>query len=77
MGGRGPLNDVAAVLADPQVRARHMIVSVDDPIAGHLEMPGFPIKLDGVLESDVRLPAPQLDADRAAILAELERGDDH
>ena len=27
----GPINDVAAVLADPQVRARHMIVSVDDP----------------------------------------------
>ncbi|HKC50957.1 MAG TPA: CoA transferase [Myxococcota bacterium] len=73
----GPLNDIAAVLADPQVRARHMIVSVDDPIAGKLEMPGFPVKLDGVVESDVRSPAPELDADRAAILAELERADDH
>jgi CoA:oxalate CoA-transferase len=72
----GPLNDVAAVLADPQVRARHMIVSVDDPIAGKLEMPGFPVKLDGVVESDVRTPAPELDADRAKILAELERADD-
>jgi CoA:oxalate CoA-transferase len=73
----GPLNDVAAVLADPQVRARHMIVSVDDPIAGRLEMPGFPVKLDGVIESDVRPAAPNLDADRAKILAELERADDH
>jgi len=73
----GPLNDVAAVLADPQVRARHMIVSVDDPIAGKLEMPGFPVKLDGVVESDERAPAPDLDADRAKILAELERPDDH
>jgi CoA:oxalate CoA-transferase len=72
----GPLNDVAAVLADPQVRARHMIVSVDDPIAGKLEMPGFPIKLDGVVESDVRPAPPDLDADRAKILAELERGDE-
>jgi CoA:oxalate CoA-transferase len=72
----GPLNDIAAVLADPQVRARHMIVSVDDPIAGKLEMPGFPVKLDGVIESDERAPAPQLDADRAKILAELERPDD-
>jgi CoA:oxalate CoA-transferase len=72
----GPLNDVAAVLADPQVRARHMIVSTDDPIAGKLEMPGFPVKLDGVVESDSRPPAPELDADRARILAELERGDD-
>ncbi|HTO68406.1 MAG TPA: CoA transferase [Myxococcota bacterium] len=67
----GPLNDVAAVLADPQVRARNMIVSVDDPIAGPLEMPGFPIKLDGVRESDTRPAAPDLDADRAAILREL------
>ncbi|MFI5314186.1 MAG: CaiB/BaiF CoA transferase family protein [Myxococcota bacterium] len=72
----GPINDIAAVLADPHVRARHMIVSVDDPIAGKLEMPGFPVKLDGVVESDVRRPAPDLDADRAAILAELERADD-
>jgi crotonobetainyl-CoA:carnitine CoA-transferase CaiB-like acyl-CoA transferase len=54
-----------------------MIVSADDPIAGKLEMPGFPVKLDGVVESDVRSPAPQLDADRAKILAELERADDH
>ncbi|HTO53135.1 MAG TPA: CoA transferase [Myxococcota bacterium] len=68
----GPLNDVAAVLADPQVRARNMIVSVDDPTAGKLEMPGFPVKLDGGHESDVRAHAPDLDADRAKILAELE-----
>ena len=53
-----------------------MIVSVDDPTAGKLEMPGFPVKLDGAVESDVRPPAPDLDADRAAILAELERADD-
>jgi CoA:oxalate CoA-transferase len=72
----GPINDVAAVLADPQVRARHMIVTADDPIAGPLQMPGFPIKLDGAVESDSRKPAPELDADRARILAELETRDD-
>ena len=27
----GPLNDVAAVVADPHVQARHMIVDIDDP----------------------------------------------
>src|SRR5262249_24235259 len=32
----GPLNDVAAVVADPHVRARHMIVTADDPVAGPL-----------------------------------------
>jgi len=67
----GPINDVAAVLADPQVRARHMIVSVDDPTAGRLDMPGNPIKLDGAPDPDTRPPAPELDADRARILAEL------
>jgi crotonobetainyl-CoA:carnitine CoA-transferase CaiB-like acyl-CoA transferase len=69
----GPINDIAAVVADPHVRARHMIVSVDDPVAGRLEMPGNPIKLDGMADGDTRPPAPELDADRARILAELER----
>jgi CoA:oxalate CoA-transferase len=72
----GPLNDVAAVLADPHVRARHMIVSVDDPTAGQLEMPGFPVKLDGRPDSDVRPAPPDLDQDRAKILAELQAADD-
>jgi CoA:oxalate CoA-transferase len=67
----GPLNDVAAVVADPHVRARHMIVSVDDPVAGRLEMPGNPIKLDGMADGDTRPPAPSLDRDRAKILREL------
>jgi CoA:oxalate CoA-transferase len=70
----GPINDVAGVLADPQVRARHMIVSVDDPVAGRLDMPGNPIKLDGAPDSDTRPPAPELDADRAKILRELGLG---
>jgi len=69
----GPIHDVAGVLADPQVRARNMIVSADDPISGRLEMPGNPIKLDGRADPLTRPPAPELDADRAAILAELER----
>jgi CoA:oxalate CoA-transferase len=40
----GPINDVAAVLAHPQVRARNMVVSVDDERLGSLEMAGNPIK---------------------------------
>ncbi len=69
----GPIHDIAGVLADPQIRARNMIVSVDDPIAGVLEMPGNPIKLDGRPDPTTRPPAPELDANRASILAELER----
>ena len=40
----GPINDVAAVLAHPQVRARNMVVTVDDDRLAGLEMAGNPIK---------------------------------
>jgi CoA:oxalate CoA-transferase len=40
----GPINDVAAVLAHPQVRARNMVVAVDDERLNGLEMAGNPIK---------------------------------
>ncbi len=40
-----PLNNVADVMADPQVAARNMIVTADDPDIGPLKMQGNPIKL--------------------------------
>jgi CoA:oxalate CoA-transferase len=40
----GPNNDVAQVLAHPQVRARNMVVTVDDERLPGLEMAGNPIK---------------------------------
>jgi CoA:oxalate CoA-transferase len=40
----GAINDVAAVLAHPQVRARNMVVRVDDDRLDGLEMSGNPIK---------------------------------
>ncbi len=55
----GPINSVADVLADPQVRARNMIVS-----AGGLSLAGNPIKLSGVRDPDTRPPAPTLDQNR-------------
>ena len=67
----GPLNDVAAVLGDPHVAARNMIVRSDDPAAGAMELTGNPVKLSGVVDPPTRAPAPALDADRAALLEEL------
>lgn len=64
----GPINDVAAVMADPQIIARAMIVTADDPVAGPLKMPGNPMKFAGASEPGIRAPAPDLDADRARIL---------
>jgi CoA:oxalate CoA-transferase len=69
----GPINDVATVLADPQVRARNMVVSVDDPEMGRVEMAGNPLKLSGFDDPTTRGPVPDLDASRAALLDELSK----
>lgn len=68
----GPLNDVAQVLEDPQVRARNMVVTASDGSGGQLQMTGNPIKLSGYRDETSRDAAPDLDADRAQILAELD-----
>lgn len=67
----GPINTVDKVLADPQVRARNMVITVDDPAVGALEMAGNPIKMPAFPDPATRRPAPDLDQDRARILAEL------
>jgi CoA:oxalate CoA-transferase len=70
-----PINDVAAVLADPQVAARRMVVSLDDAVLPGLRVAGNPIKLSGVADPEVRRGAPALDADHDAIVAELAARD--
>ncbi|MBV9331286.1 MAG: CoA transferase, partial [Alphaproteobacteria bacterium] len=62
----GPLNNVAAVLEDPQVAARNMIVTADDPDVGRLRMQGNPVKLSAYEDPTTRRPAPGLDEDRSA-----------
>jgi crotonobetainyl-CoA:carnitine CoA-transferase CaiB-like acyl-CoA transferase len=41
----GPINDYAAVFADPQVQARGMVVNVDHPTLGTVQALGSPIKM--------------------------------
>ena len=67
----GPINDVSQVLADEQVRARNMVVSVPGPGDRPIEIAGNPIKLDGVDDPKTRPAAPRLDADRQRILDAL------
>jgi CoA:oxalate CoA-transferase len=69
----GPINDVAQVLNDPQVLARNMVVTVDDPDVGQLKMAGNPIKLSGFADPSTRGPVPDLDAHRQQILASLRK----
>ena len=67
----GPINDVEQVLSDPQVRARNMLVRVEDPETGTQEMAGNPIKFSNHPDPETRGAVPALDGDRAAILREL------
>lgn len=67
----GPINNVAQALAHPQVAARNMLVSVEDPKSGALKLAGNPLKFSAFDDPPTRTPAPDLDADRLAILREL------
>jgi len=64
----GPINDVRAVLADPQIAARNMVATIHDPHIGDLRVAGNPIKLASYPDTTERPTAPALDADRQAIL---------
>lgn len=67
----GPLNNVAQVMADPQVLSRNMIVETLDPDLGPIRMQGNPVKLSGHADPKTRAHAPELDEHRLAILREL------
>ena len=66
------VQDMAQVLRDPQLLARHMVLPVaaqgDGPT---FTAPGNPIKMSTLPEITARAPAPRLDGDRATILAWL------
>jgi CoA:oxalate CoA-transferase len=67
----GPVNTVAEAVRHPQAAARHMVVDVADPAIGSLFVAGNPVKIDGVPDPGAHRPPPELDGDRAAILAWL------
>jgi CoA:oxalate CoA-transferase len=67
----GPVNNVAQALAHPQTAARNMLVGVDDPVTGPLQLAGNPMKFSAFPDPTTREAAPDLDADREHILREL------
>jgi len=70
----GPINDIAAVVDDPQIAARKMIVSAAGK-GGQIQMAGNPIKFSAYPEPAVRPAAPEIDEDRQQILAEFDADD--
>lgn len=67
----GPLYNLAQVYADPQVRARDMVVELEHPVAGRIRNIGLPVKLS-TTPGSIRLPAPTLGQHTREVL--LERG---
>jgi glutaryl-CoA transferase len=71
----GPINDYAQVFADPQVRAREMVVDVEHPTLGRIRALGSPIKMSAT-PPDVRRRAPRLGEHTGEVLRELGLSDD-
>ncbi|MDA7956257.1 MAG: CoA transferase [Gammaproteobacteria bacterium] len=66
-----PINDIDAVLNDPQVGARNMIIDAVDADGRRMKMAGNPVKMPDFPDPPTRAAAPELDADREAVLAFL------
>jgi crotonobetainyl-CoA:carnitine CoA-transferase CaiB-like acyl-CoA transferase len=61
------------MLADPQVRARNMVVDLSHPRAGDTQAIGCPIKFSAT-PSGVTRPAPMLGQHTSEVLAEFGFG---
>jgi CoA:oxalate CoA-transferase len=65
----GPVNTVDKAVHDPQVKAREMVVEVQDPDAGTISMAGVPIKLSAT-PGKVQGRAPRLGEHTEEVLAQ-------
>ncbi|RDJ20637.1 CoA transferase [Bosea caraganae] len=66
----GPVQSAADLLDCPHMKARDMIVEVDDPVHGHLVMTGNPLKFSAVPEA-TPTPAPKVGQDTDEVLSAL------
>ncbi|MBA2487986.1 MAG: CoA transferase [Chloroflexi bacterium] len=69
-----PVRDMAAVFADPQVLAREMIIPVDHPTAGQIQLTGLPFKL-AATPGAIHRPPPLLGEHTREVLAERGQPD--
>ncbi len=67
----GPINNIAQAIDHRQAKARNMVIELEDAVAGKMKFIGNPMKISGFPDPSTRAPAPDLDGNRAQILAEL------
>ncbi|MEW6320146.1 MAG: CoA transferase [Acidobacteriota bacterium] len=65
----GPINDYPAVFSDPQIVARQMVVPIEHPTLGRLQVPGTPVKMSDS-PPEVRGRAPLLGEHTVEVLKE-------
>ena len=68
----GPINALPDLFENAHVAARNMIVSVDDPDAGAMNLAGMPIKLSAYDDPKTRPPMPRPDEHAARLRAEFD-----
>lgn len=68
-----PINDLAEVFADPQVRARALVQHLEHPAAGPIPLVRQPVLFEGQVLSSER-PPPRLGEHGEALLQELGHG---
>ena len=66
----GAINNIAQVVAHPQVKARGALVEMQHPRAGNVKMVGVPVRLSETPGS-VRTPSPTLGEHTAEVLRDL------
>ena len=72
----GAIQNVAEVMADPQIRARNMVVTIEKGPGGRpLPCSGNPIKMSDLPDPSVLPASPKLDGDRQAVLDWLEEAE--
>lgn len=67
----GPVNDFAAALSDPQIRARHMVIDIPLGNGDTIQAPGNPVKISGTDDAQAIDPPPSIGQHSSAILSTL------
>jgi len=67
----GPVNDFAAALADPQIRARRMVIDIPLGNGDSVQAPGNPVKISGTDDAGAMAPPPTAGQHSEAILSTL------